>query len=276
VSIARSGWAYCHGAETEAVLVQRTLDIEGDAVANPQVSELSWILVDSGEVDPQGFRHVIARDDAPTEFVVPLADRPEHGQNLVARLPSHKRVIAVGSDCPFRAEAGARVGRSLVVTRASIAAATLAFVVVVTPAAGDAQKIVRSHAAPEHGTARTTFTYTYRSTGGDVEGTSEQGDVLYLYGPRGTACTGRIAEEAVGEEPGATKIVLSVNAYRSRDLRTYAIRPASHVGYHDRKPSRRLKRWCRGVYHGYIKFVTEGEDEPATYRTTHGFTFRVG
>jgi hypothetical protein len=135
--------------------------------------------------------------------------------------------------------------------------------------------IKRGYAMPKYGAAHSRFTYTYRSPGGESDGSSEVGDVLYLYGPRHTGCSGRLAEQAVGDEPGRTRIVLSLTRYPTRDLHTYPIRPATHTGYHDRQRSRLLTRWCPGVYHGYIKYVMEGEGEPSSYETTHGFTFRV-
>ena len=105
---------------------------------------------------------------------------------------------------------------------------------------------------PRRGTATTTFRFRYSSSGSDTSG-----DQLYLYGPGGSRCRGKIAQFPTGFAEGRQTIVMGPGA-RDRGDFQFGLEPPRG-------------RWCRGNYHGKIRY--EGDSLPPVL--VGRFSFRV-
>jgi hypothetical protein len=114
---------------------------------------------------------------------------------------------------------------------------------------------------PEAGQARTVFHVTYHAIGSD----GYDGEYLVLYGPRGTPCAGRRAQQPI------------FNA-DERKLRLF-FGPDVYDRVQD-GPGRELvdirefgpRRWCRGAWRGSVIYLSECDCIPSPRVT---FRFRV-
>jgi hypothetical protein len=132
------------------------------------------------------------------------------------------------------------------------------------PASAQDDEPTRVVPKPKAGGPLTTFVVRYHAVGQDSTG----GDQLYVRGPKGTRCDGVVVYYApVGHEEGTQVIHLDPRT-RERDLgrNRYEYAPR------DPRTEKRLSRWCRGVYRGWVELEWEN-DEP-TRHTRFRFVVR--
>jgi hypothetical protein len=128
------------------------------------------------------------------------------------------------------------------------------------PAAAGEPEPDRVVPKPKRGGTFTTFVVRYESSGAGAFG----GDELWVRGPRGTSCFGTVVVESVGHEAEPQRIAIGPrvdegdsDGYEGRLF----IRPQDGLDEGDPKP---LRRWCRGVYRGWVACCQDANPEKHT------------
>ena len=131
------------------------------------------------------------------------------------------------------------------------------------PASAQDSEPTRVVPKPKSGGTLTTFVVRYDSLGDEAAG----GDTLYVTGPRGTRCAGEVLGNAVGHDGGITTIRMGPRLPADDiDGNRYDFVPR------DPDTQKRLPRWCRGVYRGWINL--EEESDPPVKHTRFRFAVR--
>ena len=128
------------------------------------------------------------------------------------------------------------------------------------PASAQDREPTRVVPTPKSGGTLTTFMVRYDSSGADAFG----GDVVMVRGPRGTSCSGLVVSRTVGHASGVQRIAMGprvdegdTDEYEGR----FFIRPDDHLEEGRAVP---LRRWCRGVYRGWVECCEDANPEKHT------------
>lgn len=131
----------------------------------------------------------------------------------------------------------------------------IALLAAMSAAGAHAQDVKRLDIRPSPGGTRTIFSFTYRDLG-PLSGPEDE--ILYVVGPRDTACEGIVIEESIAGE-----------GTRER----YRLGPGADYAPFTAGDDEPISRWCRGRYKVVIKYVNDdGADATAVARGR----FRVG